>query len=325
MPYVSFALICLLFGSNFFLMDRAGTAFGPISIGAWRMGGAAAVMFLGWALTRPRPAMPWKTVPGIMAVGVISNAYPYVTMPWIIEQGVPHSFLALFVAYTPLLTIFVSAPMLGIWPSVRQVVGVLGGLGLLALVMLDGQQRDINPWLLALAVTVPFSYAVGNAYVRRSLRDVPGFPLAGIMALTGFTILAPLAWLVPSYGPASLQGPETVTNFPTALSAVLWLGVLGTGLTNWLFVRLVQSHGPLFAGMVTYVVPLVALVWGAIDRQAITTMQLIAIGGVLAMVALVQYGGGQKEEAAAEDTEPAGDDAPAVESSTDTRPLPSKI
>jgi hypothetical protein len=58
-----------------------------------------------------------------------------------------------------------------------------------------------------------------------------------------------------------------------------------------LFIDLVVKEGPLFAGMVTYVVPVLALAWGAIDGETITGQQLAAIGGVLAMVALVQFGG----------------------------------
>ncbi|MFO0790481.1 MAG: hypothetical protein U0805_13585 [Pirellulales bacterium] len=50
-------------------------------------------------------------------------------------------------------------------------------------------------------------------------------------------------------------------------------------LFNWLVVK----EGPLFAGMVTYVVPTVALVWGA-DGETITSRQLVAMAGVLAMV-----------------------------------------
>lgn len=290
MPYLFFAIICVLFGSNFFLMDRAGLAFNPFAIGAWRVGGAAAVMFACWMLTRPRQGIAREDLPKIALVGLISNAYPYAVQPWIISQGVPHSFLAMFVAYTPLLTILISVPILGLWPSARQVVGVLGGLGLLALVMLDGDQRDINPWLLLLAVSVPLSYSIGNTYLRRTLSHVQGFALAGMLAAFAAVILMPLALVGPNLDHTPLPDANGSTNYRTALVAVLWLGVMGTGLTNWLFVRLVQDQGPLFAGMVTYVVPLVGLFWGAIDSQEITGLQITVIAGVLAMVALVQYG-----------------------------------
>jgi drug/metabolite transporter (DMT)-like permease len=55
-----------------------------------------------------------------------------------------------------------------------------------------------------------------------------------------------------------------------------------------MLVRLVQDRGPLFAGMVTYVVPVIALFWGWQTGESITLVQVLAMMGVLAMVALVQ-------------------------------------
>ena len=75
------------------------------------------------------------------------------------------------------------------------------------------------------------------------------------------------------------------------LGAIAVLGILGTGFAVLLVIWLIVTKGPLFAGMVTYVVPTLALVWGAVDGEVITTRQLLAMAGVLGMVALVQFGG----------------------------------
>jgi drug/metabolite transporter (DMT)-like permease len=75
-----------------------------------------------------------------------------------------------------------------------------------------------------------------------------------------------------------------------ALGALTILGAVGTGVAVLLFINLVVKEGPLFAGMVTYVVPLFALMWGAADGETITSRQLLAMAGVLSMVALVQLG-----------------------------------
>ena len=56
------------------------------------------------------------------------------------------------------------------------------------------------------------------------------------------------------------------------------------------FIWMILKKGPLFAGMTTYVVPVLALLWGTLDHETISTQQMLAIGGVLAMVALVQTG-----------------------------------
>ena len=80
-----------------------------------------------------------------------------------------------------------------------------------------------------------------------------------------------------------------------ALGSIAVLGILGTGFAVLLVIWLIVTKGPLFAGMVTYVVPTLALVWGAVDGEVITTRQLLAMAGVLGMVALVQTGGAVAE------------------------------
>jgi len=62
----------------------------------------------------------------------------------------------------------------------------------------------------------------------------------------------------------------------------------------------VLERGPLFAGMITYVVPMLALTWGRFDHETITTRQMAAIAGVLAMVALVQFGSPTPDKAGGE-------------------------
>ena len=72
------------------------------------------------------------------------------------------------------------------------------------------------------------------------------------------------------------------------VASVVVLGVLGTGLAVFLFYKLILSQGPLFAGMVAYLIPVGALLWGWADGERITLLQVSALAGVLAMVAVVQ-------------------------------------
>ncbi|MEX2170609.1 MAG: DMT family transporter [Pirellulales bacterium] len=290
MPYAFFALICLLFGSNFILMHRATQAFGPLSIAAWRMIGAAAVTFLYWYFTKPRLGVPRRQWGNVLFVGILANGYPYLMQPLLIGNGMAHSYFAMTVAFTPFLTIVASVPILGHWPTRRELFGVFGGLVFLGLIMLDGSYRGFDTWMLVVAVTVPFSYAVANTYLRRTLRDVPSVPLAGMMAAAPALVMFPFAMAETQLAPLGLGAPAQPHDWTLAVVSLAILSILGTGLTMCLFVNLVQTQGPLFAGMVTYVVPLVALMWGWLDSEPITTRQLIAIAGVIIMVALVQYG-----------------------------------
>ena len=67
------------------------------------------------------------------------------------------------------------------------------------------------------------------------------------------------------------------------------LGVIGTGLATFWFNRLVQDHGPLFAGMVTNLVPIGAVLIGWLDREDISLRQAGALVGIVISVACVQF------------------------------------
>src|SRR4029079_3683267 len=73
-----------------------------------------------------------------------------------------------------------------------------------------------------------------------------------------------------------------------AVTYLLLLGIVGSGVSTMAYIWLRVQRGALFAGMTTYVVPVIALLWGTLDHEVISGQQAMAIAGVLAMGALVQ-------------------------------------
>jgi drug/metabolite transporter (DMT)-like permease len=288
--HLAFLFICVTWGASFILMERATHAFGPVGVGIGRLVGGAAVLAIVWWVQRARHRVAARDVARIAGVALVGTALPFVVQPYCLSRGFGHSFFGMMVGVTPLATILVSVPMLGVWPTTRQLLGVLGGLGCMILLLQDGADRGMSPGLLALALTVPLSYALGNTYLKWRLSHVHAVPLTALILGTAAAWLAPLELAPGLLSSLGLGGPTQPHDWPMAIGALAVLGIVGTGFAVLLFIHLVVKEGPLFAGMVTYVVPTLALMWGAIDGEAITTRQLAAIGGVLAMVALVQFG-----------------------------------
>ena len=108
-------------------------------------------------------------------------------------------------------------------------------------------------------------------------------------ALTPAGRAVTVALPVPLAAGGALQTAALPESLPTALSCVSLLGMVGTGIALLIFIRLLQSRGPLFASMVTYIVPAVALLLGSLDGEQVTPLQIGALCGVLAMVAIVQW------------------------------------
>jgi drug/metabolite transporter (DMT)-like permease len=56
---------------------------------------------------------------------------------------------------------------------------------------------------------------------------------------------------------------------------IVILGVVGTGIANIIFFKLIQMSSPVFATSVTYLIPVVAFFWGLLDNEMLTPIQFI--------------------------------------------------
>lgn len=289
MPHVAFLFCGLIWGGSFILMDRAAHAYGPIAIGMGRMIGGAAAIGIYCLINRKWAPFTRRDLPHLAMAAFLANVWPYVIQPYVMLRAGEHGFTGMMVAFVPLLTIGVSIPMLGAWPTQRQLVGVAGGLVCTALIVWDGTHRGFTSGVLALALSTPLSYALGNTYIKWKLDHLPAAPLTAAYLGIGAAMLLPLQLSPALLERLHLGGPAAPHDYLLATTALATLGVVGTGICVLIFVHLIQTQGPLFAGMVTYVIPVVALMWGQFDRERLTGAQVAAIAGVLAMVALVQW------------------------------------
>lgn len=290
MPYVAFLFICVVWGASFILMDRATHALGPVAIAVCRLLGGAAILIVYWLFTSQRVKISRVEWGHIFVVAALANTLPFVIQPYVMIQAGEHAYFGMMVAIVPLATIMASIPMLNIWPTRRQLIGVMGGILCLSAAVYDGSTRGFAPGLLVLALLVPITYAVGNTYVKWKLDHLPPLPLTILFLSLGGMLLLPLQMSPTALQQWELAGPTEPYDWPLAILSVAFLSILGTGIAILLFINLIKHQGPLFAGMVTYVVPVLALFWGQYDSERLTTIQVAAIIGTLAMVAFVQWG-----------------------------------
>jgi len=290
MAYLAFAFVCLVWGSTFILMERLSHDFGPVEIGVWRLLLGAAALGAIWWWKRDTMRLERRDIAPILFSALVANVPPYVTQPYVLAQGFGHSFFGVAVAAIPLLTILMSIPMLGLWPTRRQLVGVLGGLVCLWFVVDDGFDRGMSWGLLALAAVVPITASFNNTFIKLKLPHAQPLPMTALMLGAAGVMLLPLEFSPPVRAALDLNGPAQPTITPTTILSMLLLGVVATGISTVAFFYMVLQRGPLFAGMTTYVVPMLALAWGQFDHETISARQLAAMAGVLVMVGIVQTG-----------------------------------
>ncbi|MDH5400130.1 MAG: DMT family transporter, partial [Cyclobacteriaceae bacterium] len=85
---------------------------------------------------------------------------------------------------------------------------------------------------------------------------------------------------------------EKLTTHPDGLLAtgyITILGVMSTSLALILFNKLVQMTTPVFTSSVTYLIPVVAIVWGLFDGESLLMIHFIGMAVIISGVYLINY------------------------------------
>jgi drug/metabolite transporter (DMT)-like permease len=234
------------------------------------------------ALGRPFPRD--RKLWGAYAVmGFLSGALPYVLISWG-EQYIHSSLAALLQAtmpiFTVLLALFLADDERLSWTVVLGVV--LGFLGVVVL-MLPDLRHGLQANLLGQSAIVAssLSYAGATVFARNQLRGQP--PLTSTMGqLTmGALFTLPLSLLI--------DRPFTLSPSLIAIAAWLALTILGTVVAYVIYYALIDRTSATFVSTVTYIIPIVGLILGALVLdEPVTVNLLISLALIIMGVLLVR-------------------------------------
>jgi drug/metabolite transporter (DMT)-like permease len=269
-------LLALIWGSSFMFIKIAVRELAPSTMVAGRVGVAALVLaavvpvMVGGRTTLT--ALREFAAP-LVLVGLANTAIPFWLLTWG-ETRIDSGLAAIIQAAVP---IFMAVFALGFFPDERvggmRLAGVLVGFGGVALLV--GAQPEAQ-LLGALAVVgMATFYALGGLLAGRFLKGAPP-PVAAL----GTTSVAALALI----GPGIAQAPHALPGWKPIASVVV-LAVVCTAAAYLLFYAIVAGAGAARAGLVTYLVPPVALAYGAafLDERlsaAAVIAFLLILGGV---------------------------------------------
>ncbi|MBC8343500.1 MAG: DMT family transporter [Bacteroidetes bacterium] len=279
MPIFIFILIAFIWSIGFYLTKIANYAFGPITIGAIGSLGGACVLWLYWLIKKTDWKLTKNHILPLCVVTLIGFVWPFAITPFLIRE-IGHGFIGVVVSLVPILTILVSIPILKVYPSRMQLAGVLAGLLCMILLTLDGLNRNAPLLLLVVAMMTPLCYAISNSLVQRNFQNISTNTLVAVLMTGSGVVLMPLAM---TFEEVTLDG-----NFVEALIALIVFSIFCRGLATVLFYKLIKEKGPLFAGLITYVIPVGVLFWSWFDDEKITANQIAAVIIVLIIVVFVQ-------------------------------------
>jgi drug/metabolite transporter (DMT)-like permease len=210
--------------------------------------------------------------------GTINGALPFTLIAWG-ETHIDSGVAAIANASVP---IFVALLAVRFNPGERstglRLIGVcigLAGVGVLAGVHPEGGGWAVVGTLAV--VLASFSYACGGLYGQRAVGHQPGPVLATSSMLYGAVVLLPLAlFQLPDHAP----GWKPV-------ASLLTLAVGGTAIAQLILFRMLRLFGAARVSLVTYLMPVTALVYGAtILGEPLRPSMLGGLGLILGGVAL---------------------------------------
>ncbi len=213
-----------------------------------------------------------------LTLGVINAALPMGLVAWG-ETHIDSSVAGIAQSTVPIFTFLLGARFL---PhehvGAARIAGV--ALGFVGVAVLAGFDAQGSWWAIAgtLAVVLSsLSYASGGVYGQLKIRDTPGPILAAGNMLAAAVVLLPFA----------LADPPTQMPGAAALGGLAGLILVPTFLGQLLLFRILGLYGSRKLSIVTYLMPLFAITYGAVLLgEPITAAMLGGFGLILAGVAL---------------------------------------
>jgi drug/metabolite transporter (DMT)-like permease len=275
-----FAGLVVAWGSSFVMSKVALQHFTPDWIAAMRLIVGAGVLILASAFqSHSLPRTP-RDISFYALLGLIGNAAPFFVITWGM-QFITSGVAGLLMGTIPLIIIVMAHFALpGERLTLFRIIGFV--LGFAGIVVLMGPDNLLNikahghELIGQLAVIAGcLMYGVNSIAAKR-------FKLPGIIPVSA-AVLAAGAILASAN--AALQSPLPTGPFHLAsVLAVLGLGLIPTGLATVLWFKAVERTSPTFTSMTNYLVPVYALIFGAltlgesIGLNVVAALVLIMIG-----------------------------------------------
>lgn len=275
------AFLALLWGSSFFLMKKAMLVYSPMQVASYRIF-IAFISLLPLYLYISVKEIKRRHVLPLTVVAILGSGIPPFLFTWA-QTHIASYVAGVLNALTPLATMLFGYLLYGNLVKGKQIGGVLVGFAGAAMVILlradAAFDQDYEYSLLVVLAAV--CYGIGATTLKAKLADLS--PLA--ITTIGFTLIGPLAGAFLWYDGAFAK-TWTEPAAQDALIYLLILGMVGTAFALVMFNYLIKTVSALYASTVTYLIPIVAMLWGMFDGETIGWAHLAGLALILTGIKL---------------------------------------
>lgn len=274
-PYVLLGILSLIWGTSFILIKQGLKVFSADEVGALRVT-SAFVFMLPIALFKVGELQRndyWKLfVSGIL--GIFIPAFLFAAAQTRMDSSVAGILNTLTPLFTMILGGLIFKQRFGLYP----IIGILCGFGGAVLLILSRGTGTIGFNSYALLIVVAcLSYGSNLNFIKFKIPHIRSLAITSVALM----LIGPLA-VVYLFGFTGFLEKLTVDDQAwKALGFIALLGLMSTAVATILFNELVKIGTPMFASSVTYLIPIVGVMWGVWDGEK------LGLGHFLGMFAII--------------------------------------
>ena len=284
--------LVVLWGSSFLLVRVSLDAFTPVAVTAGRLLIGAGVLVLVLLVMGRRPPWTLRAWWFFLVMALVGNALPFFLIAWG-QREIPSGLTGILMAVMPLITLLLAHFLVaGERLTRRRLAGfALGFLGVLVLTgpearaALVGREASFVAQLAVLGAAV--CYGVAAIIARRGPVLHPVVTAGAVLSIAGIVVGGFLL------AAGLREGEAAAAHSPIGLApgiSLLALGALSTALATVVYFSLVARAGPTFLSLINYLIPVWAVVLGALALgERLPTRAFAALGLILAGVVLARW------------------------------------
>ncbi len=273
--------LSLIWGTSFILIKQGLKVFSPDMLGALRVT-AAAIFLLPLALPRLKELKPGDHFKLLMSglMGIFIPAFLFAFA----QTKLNSSLAGILNTLSPLWTMIIGAMFFTQRFRGYAIIGIIisfFGAVLLALSRSGGTITGFNVYAL-LIVAACALYGANLNWVKFKIHDLGSITITSVSLL----FIGPLAALYLFF---ATDFTVVLTTNPGAWKAfgfIVLLALMSTAIAGLLFNKLLRISSPLYTSSVTYIMPIVAVVWGVIDGEQLLLGHFIGMAAILGGVYL---------------------------------------
>lgn len=271
-------ILALVWGSSFILIKRGLEVYSPGEVGALRIVFAGMVLL---PLSLPRlKGLNKRQIKNLIIVGLVGSFIPAFLFAKAQTQ-LSSSLTGVFNAMTPLFVVIIGALFFNSRITKRNAIGlIIAFVGVVILLMVKegglGNFNEINAYAL-LVLLACACYGLNLNIIKYRFVELKPVAITAI----SLSIVLPVALIFLF---TSTQFSFKLLHVEGAVQAagyIAILGIVGTALALILFNVMVKVATPVFASSVTYLIPVVAIMWGLLDGEVLLAGHYFGIVAVI--------------------------------------------